>query len=99
MNINETEVISNSIEFLHSNELIKKVEQEVEETFLTKMNKIFNIGGKTFIRKIVTIGFTIAKILTANLIKDYTISSITPFLTAKLGSSSQLVLLVIIAFL
>ena len=33
LNINETEVISNSIEFLHSNQLIKKVEQEVQETF------------------------------------------------------------------
>ena len=62
------------------------------------MNKIFNIGKK-LIRKIGTTGFTIIKLLAANLIKDYTISSITPFLTAKLGISSKLVLLVIIGFL
>ena len=100
LNINETEVISNAIEFLHSNQLIKKVEQEVQETFLTKINKIFNIGKKRFIRKIGTTGFTITKKVTTNLIKNYTIDNIiTPFLTSKLGISSQVVLLVIIAFL
>ena len=63
------------------------------------MNKIFNIGKNEFVRKIATTGFTLAKIVTANLIKDYTISSITPFLTAKLGISSKILLVVIIAFL
>lgn len=46
LNINETEVISNAIEFLHSNDLIKKVEEEIEETWLTKINKFFNIPKK-----------------------------------------------------
>ena len=45
LNINETEVISCMIEFLHSNGLIKKVEQ-IEDGFITKINKIFNIGKK-----------------------------------------------------
>ena len=100
LNINETEVISNAIEFLHSNQLIKKVEQEVQETFLTKINKIFNIGKKRYIRKIGTTGFTITKKVTTNFIKNYTIDNIiTPLLTSKLGISSQVVLLVIIAFL
>ena len=45
LNLNEVEVISSMVEFLHSNQLIKKVEL-VEDTFLTKINKIFNIGKK-----------------------------------------------------
>ena len=46
LNINENEVISQMIEFLHSNDLIKKVEEQVEETWLTKINKFFNIPKK-----------------------------------------------------
>jgi len=46
LNINENEVISQMIEFLHSNGLIKKVEHQVEETWLTKINKFFNIPKK-----------------------------------------------------
>ena len=38
LNINETEVISCMIEFLHSNGLIKKVEQ-IEDGFITKKIK------------------------------------------------------------
>ena len=41
LNINEVEVISNMIEFLHSNQLIKKVEKKVDEFFLYKLNAIF----------------------------------------------------------
>ena len=62
LNINETELVSNSIEFLHSNNLIKKVEEKIEDGFITKINKIFHIGKKKFIRKIATRGFTITKI-------------------------------------
>ena len=46
LNINETELVSNSIEFLHSNNLIKKVEEKIEDGFITKINKIFHIGKK-----------------------------------------------------
>ena len=46
LNINETEVISNLIEFLHSNQLIQKIEDKIEDGFISKMNKIFNIGKK-----------------------------------------------------
>jgi hypothetical protein len=45
LNINETEVISTMIEFLHSNGLIKKVE-EIEDGFISKINKFFNIPKK-----------------------------------------------------
>jgi len=41
LNINEVEVISNMIEFLHSNQLIKKVEKKVDDFFLYKLNAIF----------------------------------------------------------
>ena len=46
LNLNETEVISNLIEFLHSNQLIKKVENKIENGFIKKMNTIFNLGEK-----------------------------------------------------
>jgi hypothetical protein len=46
LNLNETEVISNLIEFLHSNQLIKKVEIKTENGFIKKMNTIFNLGEK-----------------------------------------------------
>ena len=46
LNLNETEVISNLIEFLHSNQLIKKVENKIESGFIKKMNTIFNLGEK-----------------------------------------------------
>ena len=46
LNLNETEVISNLIEFLHSNQLIKKVEIKIENGFIKKMNTIFNLGEK-----------------------------------------------------
>jgi hypothetical protein len=41
LNLNETEVISNLIEFLHSNNLIKKIEKKVDDFFLHKLNLIF----------------------------------------------------------
>ena len=41
LNLNETEVISNLIEFLHSNNLIKKIEKKVDDFFLQKLNSIF----------------------------------------------------------
>ena len=41
LNINEKEVISSLIEFLHSNQLIKKIEKKVDEFFLYKLNAIF----------------------------------------------------------
>ena len=41
LNINEKEVISSLIEFLHSNQLIKKIEKKIDETFLYKLNAIF----------------------------------------------------------
>jgi len=46
LNINEVEVISNMIEFLHSNKLIKKIEEKIEDGFISKINKIFNIKQK-----------------------------------------------------
>ena len=46
LNLNEIEVLSSLIEFLHSNQLIKKIEQKVETTLLTKINTIFNVGEK-----------------------------------------------------
>ena len=46
LNLNEIEVLSSLIEFLHSNQLIKKIEQKVETTLLTKLNTIFNVGEK-----------------------------------------------------
>ena len=46
LNLNEVEVISTMIEFLHSNGLIKKVEEKIQDGFLQKINKIFNIGEK-----------------------------------------------------
>ena len=41
LNLNETEVISNLIEFLHSNNLIKKIEKKADDFFLQKLNSIF----------------------------------------------------------
>jgi hypothetical protein len=41
LNLNETEVISNLVEFLHSNNLIKKVEKKADDFFLYKLNAIF----------------------------------------------------------
>ena len=41
LNLNETEVISNLIEFLHSNNLIKKIEKKADDFFLYKLNTIF----------------------------------------------------------
>lgn len=46
LNLNEVEVISQMIEFLHSNNLIKKIEKKIEDGFVSKINKIFNIGQK-----------------------------------------------------
>ena len=43
LNLNEIEMLSSLIEFLHSNQLIKKIEQKLEPTnILTKINTIFN---------------------------------------------------------
>ena len=47
LNLNEIEVLSSLIEFLHSNQLIKKIEQKIEATILTKVNTIFNVGEKS----------------------------------------------------
>ena len=47
LNLNEIEVLSSLIEFLHSNQLIKKIEQKLEQTnILTKINTIFNAPQK-----------------------------------------------------
>ena len=47
LNLNEIEVLSSLIEFLHSNQLIKKIEQKLEPTnILTKINTIFNTPQK-----------------------------------------------------
>ena len=46
LNLNEIEVLSCLIEFLHSNQLIKKIEQKIEATILTKINTIFKVGEK-----------------------------------------------------
>ena len=43
LNLNETEVISNLIEFLHSNNLIKKIEKKVDD-FFTEIK--FNFSKK-----------------------------------------------------
>ena len=48
LDLNEIEVLSSLIEFLHSNQLIKKIEQKAETTLLTKINTIFNVGEKKF---------------------------------------------------
>ena len=47
LNLNEIEYLSSLIEFLHSNQLIRKIEQKIEATILTKINTIFNVGEKS----------------------------------------------------
>ena len=44
LNLNETEVISNLIEFLHSNNLIKKNEKKADDFFFTEIK--FNFSKK-----------------------------------------------------
>ena len=102
LNLNEIEVLSSLIEFLHSNQLIKKIEQKIEATILTKINTIFNVGEKRFsLRKFGKFGFDIIKLVTENSIKDYTITEIIiPFLQLKLGAlTSKILIITIIAFI
>ena len=101
LNLNEIEVLSSLIEFLHSNQLIKKIEQKIEATILTKINTMFNVGGKKFtLRKFGKFGFDIIKRVTGNLVKDYTIAQlVVPFLQLKLGITSKILIITIIAFI
>ena len=96
LNLNEVEVCINMIEFLHSNQLIKKVEKKVDDFFLYKLNaifpkKIFWVIGKKCLN--------ILKHETINIIKDYAVNEVViPFLNMKLGISSKIIVLVILAF-
>ena len=68
LNLNEIEVLSSLIEFLHSNQLIKKIEQKLEPTnILTKINTIFNTPQKKFtLRKFQNFGFNIFDVIGPN---------------------------------
>jgi DNA primase catalytic subunit len=97
LNLNETEVISNLVEFLHSNNLIKKVEKKADDFFLYKLNAIFQ--KKTF-RIIGKKCLNALKYASTNIIKDYAVNEvIIPFLNMKLGITSKIIVLVILGFL
>jgi len=80
--------------------IIKKVENKIESGHIKKWIQYLIKAKKNFVRKIGTFGIQIAKIATLNIMKDYTINSIVvPFLNLKLGISSKILVLVIVAFL